>query len=62
MKQLPLISRLYYKLFERERYGKYKKVKDRWREQIVITNWNTEEGRKRLMRGKNAAFFRIAHH
>jgi hypothetical protein len=62
MKQLPLVSRLYYKLFERERYGKYKKVKDRWREQIVITNWNTEEGRKRLMRSRNGAFFRIAHH
>ena len=63
MKRLPLFSRLYYKFFERERYGKYKKVKDRWREQIVILNWNTDEGIRRLTRSMhNAAFFRIAHH
>lgn len=63
MKRLPVISRLYYKFFEKERYGKYKKVKDHWREQIVILNWNTPEGKKRLLESKyNSAFFRIAHH
>lgn len=62
MKRLSTLSRLYYKFFEKERYGKYKTVKEHWREQIVIINWNTDEGKRRLFEcSDNAAFFRVAH-
>lgn len=63
MKKLSVLERLYYRFFERERYGAYKRVKARWRSSLVVVSWNTREGKKRLARARyKQAFFRLAHH
>jgi hypothetical protein len=44
-------------------YGQYKQSQFSPDKQVVLVNWNSQEGKKRLMRSQfNTDFFQLAHH